>query len=127
MCHQTVSLIARYLEANNVPTVVMGCARDIVENAGVPRFLWSDFPLGNSAGKPFDVSSQSETLELALSLFETAQIPGATLASPQCWSEDDDWQLDFMNIDKLTDAQIDKLKADFLEQKRVANELKKTI
>ncbi len=122
-----MSLIARYLEENNIPTVVMGCARDIVENAGVPRFLWSDFPLGNSAGKPSDVDSQSETLELALSLFETAQSPGETLASPQRWSEDDDWQLDFMNIDKLSDVQIDKLKADFLEQKRVANELKKTI
>ena len=122
-----MSLIARYLEENNVPTVVMGCARDIVENAGVPRFLWSDFPLGNSAGKPFDVKSQTETLELALSLFEDAQNPGQTLTSPQSWSDDDDWQLDFMNIDKLSDAQVDKLKADFLEQKRIANELKKKI
>jgi len=121
-----VSLIARYLEANDVPTVVMGCARDIVENAGVPRFLWSDFPLGNSAGKPFDVDSQSETLELALSLFETAQGPGHTLASKQRWSDDEDWQLDFMNIDTLSSTQIEKLKADFLEQKRIANELKKT-
>ena len=120
-----MSLIARYLEENNVPTVVMGCARDIVENAGVPRFLWSDFPLGNSAGKPFDVDSQAETLELALGLFETAQNPGHTLASEQRWSDNDDWQLDFMNIDKLSDVQIDKLKADFLEQKRIANELKK--
>ena len=122
-----MSLIARYLEENNVPTVVMGCARDIVENAGVPRFLWSDFPLGNSAGKPFDVKSQTETLELALSLFENAHNPGQTLTSPQSWSDDDDWQLDFMNIDKLSDAQVDKLKADFLEQKRIANELKKKI
>ena len=125
MCHQTVSLIARYLEENNVPTVVMGCARDIVENAGVPRFLWSDFPLGNSAGKPFDVDSQSATLELALGLFETARNSGHTLVSEQRWSDNDDWQLDFMNIDKLSDVQIDKLKADFLEQKRIANELKK--
>ena len=47
-----MSLIARHLEAHGIPTVIMGCARDIVEQAGVPRYLWSDFPLGNSAGKP---------------------------------------------------------------------------
>ena len=55
VCHQTCSLVARHLEANGIPTVVMGCAKDIVEHAAVPRFLFSDFPLGNSAGKPHDV------------------------------------------------------------------------
>ena len=55
VCHQTVSLVARHLEANGISTVVMGCAKDIVEHAAVPRFLFSDFPLGNSAGKPHDV------------------------------------------------------------------------
>ena len=34
----------------------MGCAKDIVEQAGVPRFLFSDFPLGNPAGKPKDTA-----------------------------------------------------------------------
>jgi len=48
VCHQTTSLIARHLEANGISTVVMGCAKDIVEHAEVPRFLFSDFPLGNS-------------------------------------------------------------------------------
>ena len=58
VCHQTCSLVARHLEAFGIPTVVMGCAKDIVEHAQVPRFLFSDFPLGNSAGKPHDVASQ---------------------------------------------------------------------
>ncbi len=52
VCHQSVSLIARHLEANGISTLVMGCAKDIVEHCGVPRFLFSDFPLGNSAGRP---------------------------------------------------------------------------
>ena len=52
VCHQTISLVARHLEANGIATVVMGCAKDIVEHAAVPRFLFSDFPLGNSAGRP---------------------------------------------------------------------------
>ena len=63
MCHQTVSLVARYLEAHGIPTVIMGCAKDIVEYVGVPRFLFSDFPLGNAAGKPNDPHSQAATLE----------------------------------------------------------------
>ena len=65
-------LVARYLEADGLPTVVMGCARDIVEYCGVPRFLFSDFPLGNSAGRPFDADSQALTLELALRVLESA-------------------------------------------------------
>ncbi len=44
VCHQTCSLVARHLEANGIATVVMGCAKDIVEHAAVPRFLFSDFP-----------------------------------------------------------------------------------
>jgi len=45
-CHQTTELVARHLEANGISTVIMGCAKDIIEHAAVPRFLFSDFPLG---------------------------------------------------------------------------------
>ena len=72
VCHQTSALVARHLEANGIVTVVMGCAKDIVEHAAVPRFLFSDFPLGNSTGKPHDIESQALTLELALGLLESA-------------------------------------------------------
>ena len=44
----------------------MGCAKDIVEHCGVPRFVFSDFPLGNAAGKPHDIESQRQTLMLNL-------------------------------------------------------------
>jgi hypothetical protein len=57
VCHQSVSLAARLLEANGIATVVMGCAKDIVEYVGVPHLLFSDFPLGNAAGKPNDKAS----------------------------------------------------------------------
>ena len=72
VCHQSVSLAARMLEENGIATVVMGCAKDIVEYVGVPRLLFSDFPLGNAAGKPKDAQSQAFTLELALALLESA-------------------------------------------------------
>ena len=120
-----MSLIARHLEAHGIPTVVMGCARDIVEQAGVPRLLWSDFPLGNSAGKPNDIESQRQTLTMALKLFESAREARTTVASPQIWSDDDGWQLDFMNVATMAPERIAQLKAEFQEQKRVANQLKK--
>ena len=75
VCHQTVSLVARLLEQSGIASVVMGCAKDIVEWVGVPRLLFSDFPLGNAAGRPKDAASQAFTLELALRTLETA--PGA--------------------------------------------------
>ncbi len=68
VCHQSVSLAARALEAAGIATVVLGCAKDIVEHVGVPRLLFSDFPLGNAAGRPHDPGAQDMTLELALKL-----------------------------------------------------------
>lgn len=110
MCHQTVSLIARHLETHGIPTVVMGCARDIVEHAGVPRFWWSNFPLGHSAGKPFDEASQRATLSGALQLFEAAVQAPTTAVSPQRWAEDDAWQTDFMDVSRLSADAVEKLK-----------------
>src|SRR5437763_5030184 len=95
VCHQTVSLVARHLEANGIATVVMGCAKDIVEHAAVPRFLFSDFPLGNSAGKPQDVDSQELTLELALELLESAVGPQTTMQSSLRWNAEGKWKLDY--------------------------------
>jgi len=88
VCHQTVSLAARLLEENGIATVVMGCAKDIVEFVGVPRLLFSDFPLGNAAGRPNDPQSQAFTLELALRLLESAPAARSTVQSPLRWGED---------------------------------------
>jgi hypothetical protein len=82
VCHQTVSLAARHLEENGIATIVMGCAKDIVEYCGVPRFLFSDFPLGNAAGRPKDRQSQAFILELALRMLESAPAPRTTVQSP---------------------------------------------
>jgi hypothetical protein len=113
VCHQTVGLVARHLEANGIPTVIMGAAKDIVEHCGVPRFVFSDFPLGNSAGKPFDVESQASTLELALRVLESAPAPRTTVQSPQRWSDDASWKLDYNNLADLTPEQIADKRKEF--------------
>src|SRR5947208_5569947 len=84
----------------------MGCAKDIVEYCGVPRLLFSDFPLGNSAGRPFDVESQALTLELALRVLESAPAARTTVQSPLRWREDAAWKLDFSNLQRMTTEQI---------------------
>lgn len=124
VCHQSASLVARHLEANGVSTVVIGCARDIVENVGVPRFLFSDFPLGNSGGKPFDKASQRDTLMQALRLFDTATAPRTTVVSTQIWSVDQRWKNDFMNIAALPEAEIVRRQAEFAQQKAVAKSIR---
>jgi hypothetical protein len=115
-----VSLVARHLEANGIPTVIMGCAKDIVEHAGVPRFVFSDFPLGNSAGKPFDAESQRATLALALDLLESAKGPRTTVRSPQRWSDDSSWKDDYLNLDKLSPEIIEQRRLEFAGHKAVA-------
>jgi hypothetical protein len=115
-----VSLAARHLEANGLPTVIMGCAKDIVEHCGVPRFLYSDFPLGNSAGRPFDVPSQAQTLELALRVLETAPGPRTTVQSPLRWSEDASWKLDYNDLSKLTPEALADRRREFEVVKSVA-------
>ena len=120
MCHQTVSLAARHLEVHGIATVIMGCAKDIVEHCGVPRFLFSDFPLGNSAGRPFDVESQAQTLALALQVLESAPAARTTLQSPLRWNADGSWKLDYLDLTKLTPEKIEERRQEFAEVKAVA-------
>jgi len=124
VCHQTVSLVARALEAQGIATVVMGCAKDIVEHVGVPRFLISDFPLGNAAGRPRDPASQDATLELALALLEAAPAARTTVQSPLRWSEDASWKLDYANIERLSAEEIARRRAEFDEGKAQARALR---
>jgi D-proline reductase (dithiol) PrdB len=102
VCHQTLSLTARALEAAGVPTVLMGAARDIVELCGVPRFLFSDVPLGSAAGLPNDPGSQDATLDLALSLLETAAAPRTTLQNPLRWPGPPGWRADYLSLAGLS-------------------------
>jgi hypothetical protein len=120
VCHQTVSLVARHLEEQGIPTVIMGCAKDIVEHCGVPRFLFSDFPLGNSAGRPFDAESQTRTLELALRVLESAPAARTTVQSPQRWNGVGSWKRDYLDLAKLSPDSIAERRKEFDEVKTIA-------
>lgn len=110
VCHQTLTLIARTLEAAGVATVVVGAAKDIVARAGAPRFLFSDLPLGNAAGLPHDAASQDLVVEMALSLLEDAVAPRTTVQTPLRWPAAD-WKADYMNLSVLTPEEIARRRA----------------
>ncbi|HXE49795.1 MAG TPA: reductase [Ramlibacter sp.] len=120
VCHQTLGMVARHLEAAGIATVVMGCAKDIVEHVGVPRFLFSDFPLGNAAGRPKDPESQALTLELALRVLESAPSARTTVQSPLRWSESHDWKLDYSNAERVSGEELARRRAEFDKAKEAA-------
>ncbi len=94
-----MSLVSRHLEANGIPTVVIGSARDIVEECGVARFLFSDFPLGNPCGKPYDVEMQRAIAGMALDLLESARRPRTTVQTPFIFGEDETWKQNYARVD----------------------------
>ena len=124
ICHQSQSLLARYLETAGISTVVMGAAKDIVEYCGVPRLLFSDFPLGNAAAKPNDVPSRDLNFDLALRLLESAPAARTTVQSPLVWSEDPSWKLDYSNLEQLSPPEIARLREEVEQVRLTARELR---
>ena len=105
MCHQTVSLTARALEAEGIATVIVGSARDIVEECGVPRFVFSDVPLGNPFGSPGNGEIQRATLDLALDVIDRASWPRTTVKSDYEWPTEE-WRANYMLVDDSNRAEL---------------------
>ena len=84
--------------------MIIGSGRDIVEECGVARFLFVDFPLGNPCGKPYDVEMQTQIADLAMDVLEKAFAPRTTIQAPVVWDEDDDagWRARFMHVGETT-------------------------
>jgi D-proline reductase (dithiol) PrdB len=94
-----VSLAARHLETNGISTVILGAARDVVEHCGVPRFVFTDFPLGNPAGRPYEAEMQRSIVACGLALLESARFPRTTVQTPYVWGEDDSWRENYMKVE----------------------------
>lgn len=103
-----MSLVARHLEANGIPTVIIGSARDIVEHCGVARFLYTDFPLGNPCGRPYDREMQDDLIRQGLALFDQSLAPRTTVQTPFIWGKDEQWRDLYLRVD---DSNREELKA----------------
>lgn len=122
VCHQTISLVARHLEANGIPTVILAAARDIVEYVGVARMLHTDFPLGNPCGEPHNPEQQGAILEYGFQLLERAFLPRTTVQTPFRWSKGDAWKdLVFTPEQPWKSGEVE---ADWLRKKELYKKLK---
>ena len=94
-----MSLVARHLEENGIPTVIIGSALDIVEYCGVPRFVFSDFPLGNPCGLPGSGDMQKEIVKLGVGLLESAETSRTIVRAPFDWHDSDAWRARYNRVD----------------------------
>lgn len=101
-----MSLIARHLEANGIPTVIIGSAIDIVEHCSVPRYLHVDFPLGNPCGKPYVKGMQLQIVNEALDLLQKASQTSTTRRSDHVWSDDQHWRDNYSKVDDSNREQL---------------------
>ncbi len=95
-----MSLVARHLEDNGIPTVVVANARDIVETCGVARLLFTDFPLGSPCGQPGEAHMQRKIISMALDLLESATGPRTTVQTPFEWHAGEDWKTKIFSKDQ---------------------------
>lgn len=64
----------------------------------MPRFVFTDFPLGNPAGRPYDRDMQSSIVATGLDLLAGAHGPRTTFQTPFVWSDDDSWKANYMRV-----------------------------
>jgi D-proline reductase (dithiol) PrdB len=102
-----VSLVARHLEENGMPTVIVGSALDIVEYCGVPRFVFTDLPLGNPCGPPYQRDIQRAVVRQAVGLLETTDGPRVTVRAAVEF-DDPDWRPRYGRVDP---KEIERLRA----------------
>lgn len=72
---------------------------DIIVHCMAPRYLHTDFPLGNPCGKPYDADMQSAIVRQALNLVVSAAAPGTIERAPFTWSEDNSWRERYLRVD----------------------------
>ena len=70
LCHQTMSLAARALEAARVPTMTLGVERETFDRVRPPRAAYYDGEFGSVAGRPNWPQHQRRVLDEALRLIE---------------------------------------------------------
>ncbi len=71
-----VPVLARWIEAAGIPTVVVTMMPALAEERRAPRVVGVEFPFGHPFGGPGDKVMQRRTLELAVHVLAGATSPG---------------------------------------------------
>lgn len=75
LCHQSVGLLARALEQDGIPTIMLAVARDVVESVKPPRAVYYNGETGSVAGRPLWPEHQRRILDQTLRLLEPMDQP----------------------------------------------------
>jgi len=91
VCHQTVGLISRALEAAGIATTSVSTCRDITAAARPPRAVFVDFPNGNTTGK---VGQPELTRSIITSAFDLLSEAASEVLVDldHTWAENDSWK-----------------------------------
>jgi D-proline reductase (dithiol) PrdB len=76
LCHQSIALIARALEMERIPTMMLAVDRGVVERVRPPRAAFYAGETGCVAGRPLWPEHQRRILDEALRLIEPIDQPG---------------------------------------------------
>ena len=77
----------------------LGSALDIFEAGRAPRATFVDYPLGHTAGKPFDMADQLGIVRAALEGLETMGREEEIRHLPNQWDTVGRWRADAMRAD----------------------------
>lgn len=75
LCHQTLGLVARALEQNNIPTMMLAVDRKVADMVRPPRTAFYDGEFGSVAGNPNWKQHQLRILDESLRWIETLDQP----------------------------------------------------
>lgn len=82
-----MGLIARAVEEAGIPTTSLSSAYDLTALVKPPRSFFVNYPLGHTAGKPFDRENQMAILENALGRAKEITEPGTIVELPFVWDD----------------------------------------
>jgi D-proline reductase (dithiol) PrdB len=82
-----VGLIARAIEEAGIPTISLSSAYDLTSLVKPPRSFFVNYPLGHTAGKPFDRENQMAILKNALGHAGEIAEPGTIMELPLVWDD----------------------------------------
>jgi hypothetical protein len=82
-----VPVLARIFENAGMATVLVTNMPYWAERSGVPRTLAVEFPFGHILGLPHDREQQMRVIEAALTVLESATVPGTIVHFPERWPE----------------------------------------
>jgi hypothetical protein len=80
-----VPVLARWIEAAGIPTVVVTMMPAVADERRAPRIVGVEFPFGHAFGMPHDLALQRRTLELALRVLAGAPAFGTRIELDIAW------------------------------------------